>query len=105
MIGLMHSRPTIWLNGALVSTDAARIDPADRGLLLGDGLFETVRVAGSQPRHAARHFARLQAGARLLRLDLPDTDELHRALEAVIAAQEMVEGTLRLTVTRGPGPR
>src|ERR1700734_435616 len=106
MINLMHScpNPKIWLNGALVSAEVARIDPADRGLLLGDGLFETLRVAEGQPRHAARHFARLQAGAHLLRLNLPDADELHQALAAMIAAQEMVEGTLRLTVTRGPGP-
>lgn len=95
----------IWLNGALVTAEAARIDPADRGLLLGDGLFETLRVAAGAPRHAARHFARLQAGAALLRLDLPDADELQHALEAVIGAQELVEGSLRLTVTRGPGPR
>ena len=99
------AEPVIWLNGALVAAEAARIDPADRGLLLGDGLFETLRVAASAPRHAARHLARLQAGARLLRLDLPDADELHQALDAVIAAQRLVEGTLRLTVTRGPGPR
>jgi branched-chain amino acid aminotransferase len=99
------AEPSIWLNGALVPADAARIDLADRGLLLGDGLFETLRVAESRPRHAARHLARLQAGARLLRLDLPDPDALHQALAAVIAAQGLVEGTLRLTVTRGPGPR
>ena len=96
---------TIWLNGALVSAETARIDLADRGLLLGDGLFETLRVAASQPRQAARHLARLHAGARLLRLDLPEADELHQALAAVITARELAEGTLRLTVTRGPGPR
>jgi branched-chain amino acid aminotransferase len=99
------AEPVIWLNGALVAAEAARIDPADRGLLLGDGLFETLRVAASTPRHTARHLARLQAGAHLLRLNLPDADELHQALAAVIAAQGLVEGTLRLTVTRGPGPR
>ncbi|HTJ89759.1 MAG TPA: aminotransferase class IV [Acidocella sp.] len=99
------SSSKIWLNGALVAAEAARIDPADRGLLLGDGLFETLRVAECVPRHTARHLARLQAGARLLRLDLPDVAELHQALAAVIAAQGLVEGTLRLTVTRGPGPR
>jgi branched-chain amino acid aminotransferase len=99
------AEPIIWLNGALVTADTARIDPADRGLLLGDGLFETLRVAASTPRHAARHLARLRAGAHLLRLNLPDADELHQALAAVIAAQRLVEGTLRLTVTRGPGPR
>jgi branched-chain amino acid aminotransferase len=95
----------VWLNGALVAAEAARIDPADRGLLLGDGLFETLRVAEGRPRHTARHLARIQAGARLLRLDLPEEDELHQALAALIAAQGLTQGVLRLTVTRGPGPR
>ena len=35
---------TVWLNGSLVAPVAARIDPADRGFLLGDGLFETMRA-------------------------------------------------------------
>jgi branched-chain amino acid aminotransferase len=95
----------IWLNGRLVAADAARIDPADRGLLLGDGLFETLRVAASTPRHAARHLSRLREGAALLRLDLPDADVLHGALAAMIAAHGLADGMLRLTVTRGPGPR
>lgn len=98
-------QPTIWLNGALVAAEAARIDPADRGLLLGDGLFETMRVAEGVPRHAARHLARLQAGALLLRLDLPGADALHEALAAVVAVQGLADCVLRLTVTRGPGPR
>ena len=34
----------IWLNGRLVAREQAHIDPADRGLLLGDGLFETLRA-------------------------------------------------------------
>ncbi|HEY1855698.1 aminotransferase class IV [Acidocella sp.] len=95
----------IWLNGALVAAEAARIDPADRGLLLGDGLFETLRVAAGVPRHAMRHLARLQAGALLLRLDLPDADVLHDALAAVVTAHRLADGVLRLTVTRGAGPR
>ena len=95
----------IWLNGALLSADVARIDPADRGLLLGDGLFETIRVAAGVPRHAARHIVRLRAGAALLRLDLPAESALHDALGAVIAAHRLTDGVLRLTVTRGPGPR
>ena len=99
------SNQIVWLNGALVAAEAARIDPADRGLLLGDGLFETLRVAAGTPRHAARHLARLQAGALLLRLDVPDANILHDALAAVVSAHGLAEGVLRLTVTRGPGPR
>jgi branched-chain amino acid aminotransferase len=95
----------LWLNGALLTAEAVRIDPADRGLLLGDGLFETMCVAGGVAQYAARHLARLRAGASLLRLDLPDAEILHQAFADIIAAHGLADGVLRLTVTRGPGPR
>ncbi|HEX7388558.1 MAG TPA: aminotransferase class IV [Acidiphilium sp.] len=95
----------VWLNGALVPARSARIDPSDRGLLLGDGLFETIRVATGQPCHVGRHIARLRAGATLLRLAVPDDVVLHCAFAALIAAHGLVDGVLRLTVTRGAGPR
>lgn len=96
----------LWLNGTLCAAAAARIDPADRGLLLGDGLFETLAVRGGQPCDVARHFARLRAGAALLRLALPfDASALQAALDAVIAANALRQGGLRLTLTRGTGPR
>ncbi|MCF3948437.1 aminotransferase class IV [Acidiphilium sp. AL] len=101
----MEADAPVWLNGVLVPANAARIDPADRGLLLGDGLFETIRVAAGVPCHADRHIARLRAGAALLRLDVPAEGTLCDALGAVIAAHRLVDGVLRLTVTRGPGPR
>jgi branched-chain amino acid aminotransferase len=34
----------VWYNGAVLPAAAARIDPADRGFTLGDGVFETIRV-------------------------------------------------------------
>jgi branched-chain amino acid aminotransferase len=93
----------VWLNGALLPAPAARIDPADRGLLLGDGVFETLAVRGGAVRDVARHLARLQAGAAVLRLAVPF--ELTAALEAVRAANAVTEGFLRVTLTRGVGPR
>ncbi len=108
MTDFLHPTPQetpVWLNGALVASAAARIDPADRGLLLGDGLFETLRVAQGTPRHAARHLSRLREGAALLRLDLPEADVLCEAFAAMIAAHQLTDCVLRLTVTRGPGPR
>jgi branched-chain amino acid aminotransferase len=93
----------LWLNDRLVAPEAARIDPADRGLLLGDGLFETLAVADGAPCHPARHLARLAAGCALLRLPVPARAE--EAIAAVLAATGLAEGSLRLTWTRGPGPR
>lgn len=94
----------IWLNGALVPAGAARIDPADRGFLLGDGVFETLRVAAGVPLHLARHLARLRAGASVLGVALAwHDDALADAAAAVLAG--LPEASLRITLTRGPGPR
>lgn len=96
----------IHLNGALVSAAEARVDPADRGLALGDGLFETIRARGGRPLRLAAHCARLRAGAEVLDLPVPISDEaLGRALEETLKANAVTDGVLRLTLTRGPGPR
>ena len=96
----------LWLNGRLLPAEDARIDPADRGFTLGDGLFETIRVTGGTTRHLGRHLARLEEGAALLGLPLPHSAaSLAEATAALIAAQGRMEGVLRLTLTRGTGAR
>lgn len=96
----------VWLNGRLSAEDEARIAPADRGLLLGDGLFETLRVAGEHPVRLDRHLARLRAGAAVLGLPVPlDDAGLAAAMAALLRRCGLEDASLRLTLTRGPGPR
>lgn len=96
----------LWLNGRLVPAAEARIDPSDRGFLLGDGLFETMRAMGGRIPLLARHLARLRAGAATLRLPVPFTDEaLADAATALLRVTGLADAALRLTLTRGPGPR
>lgn len=96
----------VWLNGELLPTGTARIDPADRGFTLGDGLFETIRVTGGTAPRLDRHLARLRASAAVLELPIPFTDPaLAAAVAAVIAAQDATDAVVRLTVTRGTGAR
>ena len=95
----------VWLDGALVSAERARIDPADRGLLLGDGLFETIAVADGRPCHLGDHLARLGGGAALLGIPMAADEVWAAALDAVLDANHLAEGSARLTLTRGPGPR
>lgn len=97
----------VWLNGELIDRDTARIDPADRGLLLADGVFETLRrdAAGGLLR-IHRHLARLRAGAAVFGIQVPlDDDEIVSALHQTAAANRLDDAMLRLTLTRGPGPR
>jgi branched-chain amino acid aminotransferase len=94
----------VWLNGARLAVADARIHPADRGLLLGDGVFETLRVEAGRPWHLALHLARLRAGAAVLGFGAP------ACVDAVGEAAREVAGhlpwaALRITLTRGPAPR
>lgn len=97
---------TIWLNGRLLPAAEARIDPADRGFTLGDGLFETIRIKDGKLRHLPRHLERLAAGVELLHLPLPHgAAELAGAMAALIEATGVTDGVLRLTLSRGTGAR
>jgi branched-chain amino acid aminotransferase len=95
-----------WLNGQLLAAEAARIDPADRGFTLGDGLFETIRVRDGAAVWLDRHLARLAEGSGVLGIPARfDDAALAEACAAVIAAEGIEAGVLRLTVSRGVGPR
>ena len=97
---------TVFLDGALVNSGTARIDPADRGLLLGDGLFETLRAYGGVVFRLDAHLARLAAGAAVLAIPLPlPAGALAEAVIATLRANGLADASLRITLTRGPGPR
>jgi branched-chain amino acid aminotransferase len=94
----------VWLNGALVDADEARVSPFDHGLLVGDGVFETLRVYAGTPFAWRRHLDRLAASAEGLGLPVPDRDELRAAAGELLAADGIADGRLRITVTGGPSP-
>jgi branched-chain amino acid aminotransferase len=94
----------IWLDGVLLDVRDARISPLDRGLTVGDGVFETLRVYRGTPFAWSRHIARLAHSAGGLGLALPDPEVLRTACDAVIEANGLVEARLRMTVTGGEGP-
>jgi len=94
----------IWMNGELSELDDARVSPLDHGLVVGDGVFETLRVYGGTPFAWTRHVARLHASAGGLGLVAPDGDELRAAAAAVLEANGLTEARLRITVTGGPAP-
>ena len=80
----------------------AAVDPLDRGLLYGDGLFETMAVTGGRPRFLHWHFERLGRGARALGFPPPDFDLLRAEIARVMGAER---GVVKLVLTRGPGER
>ncbi len=88
-----------WVDG--IAADRVPID--DRGLMYGDGLFETIACARGAPRFLELHLRRLQDGCRALDLPFPDPAllrvEIRRA--AALATDAQAGGLLRLTLTRG----
>lgn len=94
----------VWLDGALVDQAGARISPFDHGLLVGDGVFETLTTVGGVPFAWSRHYQRLVRSAEGLGFAVPSSDELLAAARSVIEANGLDEARVRVTVTSGPGP-
>ena len=96
---------TVWINGTLVPDDEARISVFDHGLVTGDGVFETVKVAGGVPFALSRHLARLGRSAAGLGLAEPDLEQIRAGVLAVIEASGGPElARMRITVTGGIAP-
>ena len=82
---------------------AAVIDPLDRGLAYGDGLFRTIRVANGKPTLWDRHVAHLADGCK--RLGIPMVDPGLLAAEGASLFADGGEGILKIIATRGVGGR
>lgn len=100
---------TIWLNGTLLAAEEARIDPSDRGFLLGDGIFETMAARNGKLVFANLHFDRLTRGADMLGIKLPysiaDLESAATSLLTSTSNSDQDRAAVRLTLTRGTGPR
>ena len=94
----------VWLDGALVDEEVARVPVSDHGFLVGDGVFETLRVYGGEPFAIGEHLERLQAGTEAMRLAAPASADLERAAREVLSANDLGEARMRITVTSGSGP-
>ncbi|MFA6986467.1 MAG: aminotransferase class IV [Arenimonas sp.] len=93
----------IWINGVLKPRAEAVVSVFDSGFVLGDGVWEGLRVVGGHPIFLDAHLDRLYEGAKALALDIGmDRAALTRAIYATLAANGMDDGVhVRLMVTRG----
>lgn len=95
-----------WLNDGLCPVAEARVPALDRGFLYGDTLFETLRFDATGPHWLQRHLARLAGAAGRLGFALPrPVSDLPAILAALTGANGSAEGVLRITLSRGIGPR
>jgi branched-chain amino acid aminotransferase len=95
----------VYLNGAFVPRDEARVSVFDSGFILGDGIWEGLRIHGGRPAFLRRHLDRLFRGARAIDLDLGlSREELERAVHETLERNGMAGQSgvhIRLMVTRG----
>jgi branched-chain amino acid aminotransferase len=93
----------ISLNGQLVPRAQAMVSVFDSGFILGDGIWEGLRVHAGRIAFLEQHLDRLWEGAAALDLDLGQTrTTLTRELYRVLQANGMTDGVhIRLMISRG----
>ena len=93
----------IWVNGQPSET----LPATDRGLLYGDGVWETVGVKAGQPQLLGWHLERLQQGLQALAINTLDMAILQREITAFCAhaTADLPRAVLKIIVTRGAGVR
>ena len=96
--------PLVYVNGALVTKANATVSVFDHGLVVGDGVFETILLYDGQPFAMARHLARLERSTRGLGIVPVPSEDVARAVAAVVDTAEFAVGRIRITISSGAGP-
>jgi D-alanine transaminase len=100
----------VYLNGAYIPREEAKVSVEDRGFLFGDGVYEVIRARDGGLFTADEHLQRLQEGMRALEIDAGRAASV-RALRSVgeelLERNDRTEGdaTIYVQVTRGAAPR
>jgi branched-chain amino acid aminotransferase len=94
----------IWLDNKLVDETDAKVSVFDHGLLYGDGVFEGIRVYDGKVFELEAHIGRLFQSAKVIRLEVPMSKAaVIKAVEKTVEANGVIDGYIRLVVTRGVG--
>lgn len=93
-----------WIDDKLIDQQDARISVFDHAVLYGDGVFEGIRVYNGKVFEFDAHIDRLYESAKAIRLTIPmDKPVLMDAVEKTVEANGIVDGYIRLIITRGIG--
>ena len=92
-----------WVNGNLVDPLEASVSAVDHAIVVGDGVFETLKVTNGTPFAISRHIKRLSFSAQGLGIPLPNEDLVREAIDEVLEKDPAAE-RLRVTWSSGPGP-
>jgi branched-chain amino acid aminotransferase len=91
------------VDGEVVPAAEATVSVRDRGFMYGDAGFETLRAYGGELFEWERHASRLQTTCETLGFGaaLPSTDSLRGRIDETLAANNLTDAYVRLSVTRG----
>lgn len=99
-----EDRPLIYVNGEIVPKSQASVSVFDHGLLYGDGVFEGIRVYNGKIFKLGQHMDRLWASAERIKLKIHiSRQEMIDIQRRCVEANGIVNGYIRLVVTRGVG--
>jgi branched-chain amino acid aminotransferase len=103
-IAFLEMSCQVYINGRFVPQEDATISVFDHGLLYGDGVFEGLRVYHGRVFRLREHIRRLYESAKAIWLEIPlDFDEMCNAVNEAVRVNKLVDGYVRLVVTRGVG--
>jgi len=92
----------LYLNGQMVKREEAKVSVLDAGFVLGDGVWEGLRLHKGCLLFDDAHLDRLFEGAAAIALDIGSRDGIRRALRETVATNKMEHGAhIRLMITRG----
>jgi branched-chain amino acid aminotransferase len=93
----------IYINGVFKPRAEATVSVFDSGFVLGDGVWEGLRVVDGRPVFLEQHLDRLYEGAKAIMLDISmSREQLTSAIAETLARNAMHDGVhIRLMVTRG----
>jgi branched-chain amino acid aminotransferase len=100
----MSTTTRVWVNGELVDPAGPSVSALDHSVTVGDGVFETAKIADGQPFALTRHHRRLERSAGGLGLPPIDLAVLDKGVAAVLDGPRIDFGRLRYSVTGGVGP-
>ncbi len=93
--------PEVIINGA----QGEQLSSLDRGLLYGDGVFETIAIKQGKPQYWADHLDRLKQGCKILGLQNLDIPSLEKELQQILHSESNSNCVVKIIITRGVGGR
>ena len=92
----------IFKNHQLIQEKQATISIKDRGLLFGDGIFETCKIVNDKIRNFKAHEARIKEGLKTLKFSA-EISELEKNSLQLIKKNKIENGILKIIISRGSG--